>query len=97
MSNDFNDDVRVDFDWDYLEPLSIYERGLVITAVAALNGEDAMPRLAAKAGIRQNTISRYVNGLTHLRFNTALKPIAFVRNERQRGRNAIATQTGRRI
>lgn len=56
-----------------------------------------MPRLAAKAGIHQNTISRYVNGLTHLRFNTALKPIAFVRNERQRGRNAIATQTGRRI
>lgn len=45
MSNDFNDDVRVDFDWDYLEPLSIYERGLVITAVAAMNGEDAMPRL----------------------------------------------------
>lgn len=45
MSNDFNDDVRVDFDWDYIAPLSIYERGLVITAMAALNGEDAMPRL----------------------------------------------------
>ena len=96
MSNDFNDDVRVDFDWDYLEPLSIYERGLVITAVAALNGENAMPRLAAKAGIRQNTISRYVNGLTHLRFNTALKLIAFVRNERQKGRDAISTQTEQR-
>lgn len=39
MSNDFNDDVRVDFDWDYIAPLSIYERGLVITAMAALNGE----------------------------------------------------------
>lgn len=23
MSNDFNDDVRVDFDWDYLEPLHL--------------------------------------------------------------------------
>ncbi len=49
--------------------------------------------IAAKAGIRQNTISRYVHGLTHLRFNTALKLIAFVRNERQRGRDAISTQT----
>ena len=45
MSNDFNNNVVVNFDWDYLDPLSIYERGLVITAVAALNGEDAMPRL----------------------------------------------------
>lgn len=45
MSNDFNNNVVVNFDWDYLAPLSIYERGLVITAVAALNGEDAMPRL----------------------------------------------------
>lgn len=48
--------------------------------------------IAAKAGIRQNTISRYINGLTHLRFNTALKLIAFVRNERQKGRGAISTQ-----
>lgn len=52
--------------------------------------------IAAKAGIRQNTISRYINGLTHLRFNTALKLIAFVRNERQKGRDAISTQTEQR-
>lgn len=49
--------------------------------------------IAAKAGIRQNTISRYINGLTHLRFNTALKLIAFVQNEKQKGRDAISTQT----
>lgn len=28
MPSDYYGDVRVDFDWDYLEPLSIYERGL---------------------------------------------------------------------
>lgn len=31
--------------WECLAPLSIYERGLVVTAMAAVNGEDAMPRL----------------------------------------------------
>lgn len=45
MSSDYYGEARADFKWDYLEPLSIYERGLVITAIAALSGEDAMPRL----------------------------------------------------
>lgn len=45
MPSDYYGEARVNFDWDYLAPLSIYERGLVITAVAALNGEDAIPRL----------------------------------------------------
>lgn len=46
MPSDYYGEARVNFDWDYLEPLSIYERGLVVTAMAAVNGEDAMPRLS---------------------------------------------------
>lgn len=37
--------------------------------------------LAEKAGVRQNTISRYVNGLTRLRFSTALKLMELLRQE----------------
>lgn len=41
-----NDDYEIVDVWECLAPLSIYERGLVVTAMAAVvNGEDAMPRL----------------------------------------------------
>lgn len=44
------------------------------TAIAKLLADGAtQAELAEKAGVRQNTISRFVNGLTHLRFPTALK------------------------
>lgn len=40
------DDYEIVDVWECLAPLSIYERGLVVTAMAAVvNGEDAMPRL----------------------------------------------------
>lgn len=61
--------------------------------MAALNGEDAMPRLAEKAGVRQNTISRYVNGLTRLRFSTALKLMELLRQEQ--GQNETLVQVAR--